>query len=345
MNVIGLMSGTSLDGVDLLLVSFEIKRKKLKYKLIKGKTYSYPKLLLEKIKKAKKLSGLELSLLNNELGDFYADLILKFKGTAEVDLISSHGHTIFHQPEKKLTLQIGSSAIIAAKTGIKTIGDFRSTDVALNGQGAPLVPFGDELLFSEFDYCLNLGGYANISFRKKKNRIAFDICPCNIVLNYLAEQKGKPYDKNGVFASKGKIDHSLLKQMNQLKFYLVKGTKSLGNEWLEKEVLPIIEKRKISIEDKLATFIEHIAHQLEKTIVKKGEILITGGGAHNSYLVSRLSKIKGLKVVIPSNEIIDFKEALIFALLGYLRELELVNTFASSTGADRNSSGGAIYFP
>lgn len=345
MNVLGLMSGTSLDGVDLLLVSLEVKRKRVEYKLIKGDTIKYPASLLSKLKSAQKLNGLELSLLNNELGRFYAKEILKFKRDDYIELIASHGHTVFHQPENKLTLQIGSCAEIAAITGIKTIGDFRTTDVALGGQGAPLVPFGDELLFSNYEYCLNLGGYSNISFKKNNQRIAFDISPCNIVLNYLANKKGKSFDKNGELARKGKLNSSLLKTLNNLPFYSKKGSKSLGNEWLEKEVIPVLKKSKLSIEDQLNTFCEHIAFQIGQNIKTKGQLLITGGGAYNSFLIERIKSNATNSIIIPSNELIEFKEALIFALLGFMREKELINTFASATGAIRNSSGGAIYYP
>lgn len=348
MNVIGLMSGTSMDGVDLVHVEFSISRKKVKYRIVNGKTIPYPRKISEKLKNSRQLSGLELTLLDRELGRYYGQLILKFIGKSEIDLISSHGHTIFHQPENRMTLQIGSGAEIAAITGIKTICDFRSTDVALGGQGAPLVPFGDEILFGKYDYCLNLGGYSNISFRKNQKRTAFDISPCNVILNSIANEKGRSFDDKGEMASRGKCDPKLLKSLNDLKFYKSKKNKSLGNEWLEKNILPIIKKNKIKTEDKLNTIIEHIAIQISKNIEnnKKGKsVLTTGGGAYNDYLVERIRFHSKARIIIPEKKLIDFKEALIFALLGYMREQNFVNTFASSTGARRNSSGGAVYFP
>ncbi len=345
MNVIGLMSGTSMDGVDLANVEFSIHRKKVKYRILKGETFPYPGKLLEKLKKSRESSGLELTLLDRELGRYYGELIQKFIGNRKIDLIASHGHTVFHQPENGMTLQIGSGAEIATKTGIKTISDFRSVDIALGGQGAPLVPFGDELLFGEYDYCLNLGGYSNISFRKNNKRVAFDICPCNIILNLLANEKGKEYDDKGKLASKGEMDTELLKSLNRLDFYQKKKNKSLGNEWLEENVLPLIQKSKLSTKDKSATFTEHIAFQISKHIEKGKSVLITGGGAYNDYLLKRIQFHSGAKIILPEKKLIDFKEALIFALLGYMREQNFVNTFASSTGASRDSSGGAVYFP
>ena len=345
MNIIGLMSGTSMDGVDLAQVEFTIIRKKVKYRIVNGNTFPYPKKLLEKLKKSRELTGLELTLLDRELGKYYGQLIKKFIGKYKIDLIASHGHTVFHQPQNGMTLQIGSGAEIAAKTGVKTICDFRSTDIALGGQGAPLVPFGDELLFAEYDYCLNLGGYSNISYRKNKKRIAFDISPCNIVLNILANEKGKKYDDKGMMASKGKIDLGLLNSLNKLDFYQKKKNKSLGNEWLEKNVIPLMKKSKLHLEDKLATFTEHIAFQISKNIEKGKSVLITGGGAYNQYLIERLQFHSKAKIIIPEKKLIDFKEALIFALLGYMREQNFVNTFSSATGATRDSSGGAVYFP
>lgn len=345
MNIIGLMSGTSMDGVDLVQVNFSINRKKVKYRILNGETFAYPEKLLEKLKKSRELSGLELTLLDHELGKFYGKLILKFTTKQSIDLVASHGHTVFHQPENGITLQIGSGAEIAALTGIKTICDFRSTDIALGGQGAPLVPFGDELLFGEYDYCLNLGGYSNISFRKNKKRVAFDISPCNIILNLLANEKGVKYDDKGKMASKGKIDLNLLTTLNKLDFYQKKKSKSLGNEWLEKNILPLIKKSKLSIENQLATYTEHIAFQISKNIKKGKTVFITGGGAYNDYLIQRIKFHSESKIIIPEKKLIDFKEALIFAFLGYMREQNFVNTFASSTGAKRDSSGGAVYFP
>lgn len=345
MKVLGLMSGTSLDGVDLALSEFDIIRKKVKYRFIRGKTFPYPANLRKKLAGARKLNGEELILLDRESGRFFGELISAFLKGENADLIASHGHTVFHQPEKGITFQIGSGAEIAAKTGIKTICDFRTTDMALGGQGAPLVPFGDELLFGEYDYCLNLGGYSNISFRSKKKRMALDVSPCNVLLNYLADKKGKNFDDKGKWASKGKLNKNLFSALNSVRFYQSNQKHSLGNEWYEREILPIIEKSKASTEDKLHTCCEHIAFQLAQWINEDKSVLTTGGGAYNDYLISRISALTGSKIIIPQVELIEFKEALLFGLLGYMREKEWINTFCSSTGAKRDSSGGAVYNP
>lgn len=343
--VIGLMSGTSLDGIDLAEVEFDIVRKKMNYRLKSCKTYPYPSRIINKLKQSRSLSGYELTCLDRELGRFYGELILNFCKKNKPDLIASHGHTVFHQPEKGITLQIGSGAEIAAITGIKTICDFRTTDLALGGQGAPLVPFGDELLFPQYDFCLNLGGYANISYRKNGERFAFDVSVCNVLLNYLANEKKQKFDHKGQMASKGKLNKNLFNALNRIKFYRQEDAKSLGNEWFENEILPLFSKCKDSTENKLQTATEHIAFQISKIIDEKSTVFITGGGAFNDYLISRIRTLSGSSVIIPDQKTIEFKEAIIFALLGYMRDKEWLNTFSSATGSKRNSCGGAVYHP
>ena len=264
----------------------------------------------------------------------------------KADLIASHGHTIFHQPEKGFTSQIGNGAYIYAKSGIPTVSDFRSLDVALGGQGAPLVPIGDKLLFSEYDYCLNLGGIANISFDKLGKRIAGDICPANIVLNKLAEEKGKSYDKDGLFAARGCVDFKLLKNLNNLSYYKKSFPKSLGREWIDDKIFPLLDKTSLSTEDKLATVSEHIAIQIAQMVDYKrtSKLLVTGGGAFNTDLINRItSHGSKVKVVVPNPLIVSYKEALIFAFLGLKRILGESNALASVTGASKDSVGGALY--
>ncbi len=234
---------------------------------------------------------------------------------------------------------------MAALTGIKTICDFRSGDIALGGQGAPLVPIGDELLFAVYDSCLNIGGIANISFRKNNKRLAFDICPANILFNHLASKKQLPFDKNGKIAASGKIDALLLDRLNAIDFYKVENKKSLGREWVEKWLIPLLEQRDISIEDKMATVVEHVAQQIA-AVVNKQELktmLLSGGGTYHVFLRERLAAYTPCELVVPDNKTIEFKEALIFAFLGLLRLLEQENCLSSVTGAIRNSVGGAIY--
>lgn len=342
------MSGTSLDGIDLCYVDFSLKNKLWNFNIIATETITYTDIWVKKLSEAPLLNGLNLSLLNVEYGSFLAKRINIFcdKNNLNPYLIASHGHTIFHQPEKNFTLQIGSGAEIATKTGIKTCCDFRTSDVSFNGQGAPLVPIGDQLLFPDFDACLNIGGFCNISI-KQNNLTAFDISPANLVLNFLAEKVGLNYDNNGDLARSGKLDQQLLNQLNNLDYYHTPPPKSLGREWVEKNISPMLERSNISVEDQLHTFCIHIAEQVAKSISTKEiqtDVLITGGGAKNKFLIESFQE-NGIQVHIPNEQVIDFKEALIFAFLGLLRDLELTNTLSSVTGARKDSTGGCIYLP
>lgn len=344
------MSGTSLDGLDISYCNFQVSNKnKWDFKTIYHTTLSFSKELKEKLINAKEFSGLDLMLLNNEFGNFIGNSINHFMeknsiSKKEVDLISSHGHTIFHQPDLNLTTQIGSGANISAITQLPVVCDFRTTDISLGGQGAPLVPIGDQLLFSDFDYCINLGGIANVSFLQNKQPIAFDICPVNIVLNSLANQLDKDYDKGGELAKQGNINTLLLQELNQLDYYLLPHPKSLGAEWIETAVFPIIHSFDISIPDKLRTFVEHIAIQIANIIQKSDKsILVTGGGTFNSFLIDTLKSKLSNQLIIPSQEIIEYKEAIIFAFLGVLRLRQEPNCLSSVTGAAIDNIGGCIY--
>lgn len=261
----------------------------------------------------------------------------------QAELVASHGHTIFHQPEKAFTFQLGHGASIAAETGITTVADFRSGDVALGGQGAPLVPVGDRLLFNDYNMCLNLGGFANISYEENHKRIAFDICPVNILLNDLAMRLGKQYDAGGALGRTGRVDDKLLSRLNHLDFYREKPPKSLGREWLDTYFIPLLDESTIPVKDKLHTLYEHIAIQIAGVSKKNGRILITGGGTFNTFLLERIKEHIAVEMVIPADTIINYKEALIFAFLGLLRYLGEINCYASVTGAKRDSSTGVIY--
>ena len=348
-NVIGTMSGTSLDGLDIAYCRFEFSENKWAFKINEAITVDFPNNLKKKLKRAINMPGLDLMKLDNQLGDFIGQSITDFItknniDQTEIDCVSSHGHTIFHQPELKLTTQIGNGATISAITKLPVIFDFRTTDVALGGQGAPLVPIGDQLLFSEYDICINLGGIANISFDQNSKRIAFDICPVNIVLNKLAQELGFEYDKGGKIAESGKININLLEQLNRVNYYQKSHPKSLGIESIENEVFPIINTSTDSIANKLCTFIEHIAIQLANNVKGEGKtILLSGGGTFNTYLVQCIKKNTAQKIIIPSTQIIDFKEALIFAFLGVLRLRNENNCLKSVTGASQDNIGGCIY--
>ena len=347
MKIIGLMSGTSLDGLDVALCSFEEKNGQMQFAIEQAYTYDYSKDWKIRLQSAVSLSGEELTNLDADYGYYLADCVLDFIqkfDCQEVDYIASHGHTVFHQPQNNFTLQIGSGAHIFAKTQIPVIADFRTQDVAMGGQGAPLVPIGDKLLFSDFDYCLNLGGFSNVSFEKDGQRIAFDIVAVNIVLNKLAEQEGFAYDNAGEMGRKGKLLPHLLEQLNNLPYYKQTAPKSLGYEWVEKEIFPLLDMQQNSIADLMATMYEHIAIQIGSVL--KGaskKVLVTGGGAYNTFLMEKIKEYASANITQADDLIISYKEALIFAFLGYLKIQHKNNVLASVTGAAKDHIAGIIY--
>lgn len=358
-NVIGVMSGTSLDGIDLAWVAFA-KSDRWNYKIHQAITLPYPKIWKDRLQKAIHLKKTELQTLNIEYTHYLGEVILNFiRSICEipaftstslsdhagigVDAVCSHGHTILHQPEKGITLQIGNLPELAKVVKKKVVCDFRVQDVEFEGQGAPLVPIGDQLLFPEYDYCLNLGGFANVSFEKNNKRIAFDVCPVNIVLNTLSEKLGLPYDEGGKLAANGTLIPELLEQLNALDFYSRNPPKSLGLEWVQKHIFPLLENTNANTEDFLHTFTEHIAMQLAATFKKDSSVLVTGGGAYNKFLLKRIKVHKKINLVLPEKELIEFKEAIVFGLLGVLKLRDEVNCLASVTGAERDHSSGKIH--
>ncbi len=345
--IIGVMSGTSLDGLDLVYVKINAEEN-YHFEILKAETISYSNEWKSALKEGFHLSGEKLVKLDADYGIYLGKTLLNFieeNNIEKLDFIASHGHTIFHNPEKKYTLQIGNGPYIASITGIKTICDFRVQDVALGGQGAPLVPIGDELLFSKYDYCLNLGGFSNISFNQNQQRIAFDICPVNIVLNHYVTALNMEYDDKGEIASEGNIDNNLLKTLNSLPFYNDAKPKSLGYEFVVETIFPMIDKHNLSIKDVLRTFVEHIAIQISKKIDSDSgkTLLITGGGAFNTFLIARLQSYTTTKLIIPEESIINYKEALVFGLLGLLKDEGKNNCLKSVTGAIKDHSSGVVF--
>ena len=341
---VGVMSGTSLDGLDIAVCEFWFS-KKWNFKILRAETFKYEKNILHYLQTAKDLSSSNLIDLNNIYGKYIGKKVKNFLQGEIVDLIASHGHTIFHRPEKKITFQLGNGANIANETGITTISDFRTFDVALGGQGAPLVPIGDKLLFTDYKYCLNLGGFSNISEKNNKKIIAYDICPVNIVLNYYSQKLGKDFDFNGEFGKNGKANKKLIADLDNIDYYKQKSPKSLGREWVEDVFFPIIEKYDLSYIDKVASIYQHIANQISKNIKSSGKLLITGGGAKNIFLIDLIkSRLYNIDIIIPNNKLIDFKEALIFAFLGVLRINNQINVLSKVTGAKRDSISGNIFF-
>jgi len=345
--VIGLMSGTSLDGIDLVYVCFNTDDYK-DFEIIHAKTYQYSNVWCNKLRRDIHQSEQDIKVLDIEYGVFLGETINTFinEFTIEnVDFVASHGHTVFHQPEKGYTLQIGDGQQIANITKLEVIYDFRTQDVEFGGQGAPLVPVGDELLFSEYDYCLNLGGFANVSFKKGNERIAFDICAVNIVLNKLTQELGFAYDDKGELARSGDYLLALGEELKQIPFYKKQPPKSLGLEWVEEEIFPKLFDTPKKAKDLLRTFTEHTAWAIAKTFPKKASVFITGGGVFNVYLLERIKYYKELNIIIPDKKMIEFKEALIFAFLGLLKKRGEVNCLKSVTGANKDHSSGVIFTP
>jgi anhydro-N-acetylmuramic acid kinase len=348
--VVGVMSGTSLDGIDLAHIYFTLIDNKWQIEIFECNTISYPAYWLNKLKIAIGFSEPELDNLNKDYTEFLGNTIKEFIREYKIvslDAVCSHGHTILHQPQNGFTLQIGNLPEIATIINETVVCDFRVQDVKLGGQGAPLVPIGDRILFSAYDYCLNLGGFSNVSFEENNKRIAFDISPVNTVLNFYANKLGFDYDNKGKIAHSGKINSDVLNALNELAYYKKTFPKSLGFEFVKEVVLPLIEKYDIPIEDKMHTFIEHIALQTEIALPKKqGKLLITGGGAYNDFLIDRIQfYLPEMQIIIPNTKLLEYKEALIFALLGVLKLRNEINVLSSVTGAKTDHSSGIIYNP
>ncbi len=350
--IIGLMSGTSLDGLDICYATFTQSSGKWNHQIIHAQTLSYPEELLQQLKNAPQLPGIELCLLDRNLGIFFGKAVNEFISgfrinRDEIDAIASHGHTVFHQPDKGLTVQIGCGASIAHETGIRTINDFRKKDVVNGGQGAPLVPIGDQLLFSQYvDAFLNIGGFANFSKMHPDDTVtAFDICPANIIINHFSRQLGKEYDKNGETAACHTVNDSLFKALNSLEIYAERQPKSLGWEWVEGSMLPLFERMEMPVEAKIATATEHAAFQIAKRLDENdcNAVFVTGGGAKNDFLIQRIKHYFNGNIIIPDVETIDFKEALIFGFLGALYLENIPNCLPSVTGATKAVVGGVLH--
>jgi anhydro-N-acetylmuramic acid kinase len=345
--VAGMMSGTSLDGMDLILSRFYKGTGHWRFTIEKALTIDYTGNWKERLEHAAGLDAETFIMLHQEYGRFIGAGISQFlmEHGLSAELIASHGHTIFHQPGKGLTFQLGDGASVASQCNLTTVSDFRTLDVALGGQGAPLVPVGDELLFPQYRYCLNLGGFANISCNRDGKRIAWDICPVNIVLNTLARELGQDYDAFGKSGRQGLPNIDLISELNKLAFYSITGPKSLGREWVETMYMPVLSKFNIPLEDLMRSVYEHTAIQIGRCMNRpgEGEALVTGGGAFNTFLMERISEQTCIRLVIPDTQLVKFKEALIFAFLGLLRFRNETNCLASVTGAKKDSSSGIIH--
>ena len=352
--VIGVMSGTSLDGLDIAYCHIYKTLDNWEYSLEQTKSVSYSSEMKEKLKNSIYLSADALLTFNNTYGQWLGEQIKAFikVNDLQVDFIASHGHTTHHQPENGLTYQIGSGQHLANISECKVVCDFRTNDVALGGQGAPLVPIGDQLFFGNYGFCLNLGGISNISFEKNSKRIAYDIGLANMILNHITQKINLQYDNKGQLASTGKINPSMLQQLNALEYYRLPFPKSTGYEWFTQKVVPIVEATEDSVENLLHTSIHHLCEQIAIQVKAnegstKSTLLVTGGGALNDFLIETLKKKLGstIEVVVPTKKLIENKEALVFALMGVLRIEKEINVLSSVTGALRDSSSGVVFLP
>jgi len=341
---IGMMSGTSLDGLDIALVEFENKQEEWSFKLLKAESFPYNESIRQRLKDAENGSARQLVETDHWFGNCIGELCRDFiEGSdSKPELVSSHGQTIFHQPELGYSTQIGNGYEIRKWMDCPIVYDFRSMDISLGGQGAPLVPVGELLLFQNYSCFLNIGGFANLSTRTENNMEAYDICPANIILNEYASLYGKAFDENGTLAASGEVNHELLEKLNALDFYQLKGPKSLGAEWLENNFKSVLVKAEPV--DMLRTLVEHIAIQIAKNLDHVGarRVLCTGGGVYNSFLIEQIRKKTSTELVIPEDSIIAFKEAIIFSFLGLLRYLEQNNSLGKVTGAAKDSCGGIL---
>lgn len=353
------MSGSSLDGLDIAYCELQHSKGNWQYKILKTYVVQYPDVLLQSLKGLSTADGKSLWQMHTALGAYFGQQVWLFIDghnlQGKVDFIASHGHTVFHFPQQRFTTQIADGAAIAANCGLPVICDFRTVDIANGGQGTPIVPIGDKLLFTNYKLCLNIGGIANISCKTDDdNIVAFDICSANQVLNFYANKLGKEYDEGGALARTGNVNNNLLDELNTLDYYKQVYPKSLDNSYLREVILPVMERYMVSNEDKLCTFSEHIAIQIAAhidDIVKhekikltaKDKMLVTGGGAFNTFLIECIQAHTKVKVVVPDTETVKFKEALVIALMGALRMRGEVNVLKTVTGAAKDTVGGAIY--
>ena len=352
--VIGTMSGSSMDGLDIVYTKFEEKGGKWNYEILQFDCIPFSNEWTKKLLHITDISAKELIKTHVDFGHWMGNEIKNFIDKHhlhhKVHLIASHGHTVFHEPELHYTFQMGDGAAIAAINKLPVVCELRNMDIALGGQGAPIVPIGEKLLWNEYEYFLNIGGIANISFAENEQHIAFDICAANRVLNLLSNELGMAYDANGAEANKGKLNEDLLYELNDLDYYKKSFPKSLSNEFGVNEVYQIIQKYSINVGDKLNTYCHHIAQQVAKVCIKDSmetkQMLVSGGGAFNTFLMSclkeKLAK-NNIEIIFPTDELIQYKEALIMGLIGVLRWREQHNVLHSVTGASSSSVGGALW--
>jgi anhydro-N-acetylmuramic acid kinase len=354
---IGLMSGSSLDGLDIVFAEFYENAGNWNFEIKAANCYEYSNEWKVRLQNATSLSALDYQLLHTEYGHYLGREINRFIEENnlhyQVGLIASHGHTTFHVPSKKMTAQLGDGSAIAAETKLPVVSDLRSLDVAFGGQGAPIVPIGEKLLLKDYSMFLNLGGIANISFNLPDKYIAYDVCPANRVLNLIATLVNKDFDEGGQMAALGNVNEALLNKLNAFEYYQQPYPKSLANNFGTDEIFPLLKSFGLPHNDLLRTYVEHIFQQIKfavadnyKLQTANHKLFITGGGAFNSFLIERLIEelsATGIEAVVPGENLIKYKEALIMGFIGVLRWRQEYNVLSSVTGAERDSIGGAIW--
>lgn len=359
-HAIGLMSGSSLDGLDIAYCSFTYEHHRWSFRLLHTDVVPFSSEWMQRLRHLPHATARELSECHAALGSYFGLAVKRFVEQHglqnKVNLVASHGHTIFHFPHEHFTTQIGDGAALAVQCGLPVVCDFRTADIAAGGQGTPIVPIGDWKLFGDYQFCLNIGGIANISCRTERGMVAFDICCANQVLNGLAASLGHEYDEGGKLAASGQLHSELLNALNALEYCQRAYPKSLDNSFSSQVIAPIIDSFTISTEDKLRTFTEHMAMQVAAhiriiaerenyTVQPSARLLCTGGGAFNHFLMERIQALSGVQVHVPDEQTVKFKEALVIALMGVLRLRGEENVLCSVTGAAKNTVGGAIYHP
>mgnify|MGYP002844742702 CR=1 FL=1 len=342
------MSGTSLDGIDLVCINLKYADT-WSFSIEASQTIPYTTNWKTKLENLRNGTDYEIQKENKLYTIYLADKINNFihnHNLKNLDAVCSHGHTLFHQPDKGLTFQLGNLKELAEIVRYTVVCDYRSQDVAKGGQGAPLVPIGDKLLFSEYSSFLNLGGFANATQNLDETTIAYDICAVNVILNVLAKKKGLDYDNKGNLAKMGKIIIPFFNELEGLDYYKNNPPKSLGIEWVKLNIIPLLDKYKNHLlEDLIHTYTNHIAKQIGFLFKRKELVLVTGGGAHNEYLIKKIKKNSSAQIILPHKEIINFKEAIIFGFLGILKLRGEINCLSSVTGAYEDHSSGTVYLP
>ena len=343
--MLGVIIGTSLDGVDLALCYFNMQEK-IAYEMPLAKTIAYSTHWKSRLQSAVGFSPEELTQLDLEYTTYLGNIITTFieeNNIKDLDAVCSHGHTVLHRPDQGITLQIGNLEQISKIIKQTVVCDFRVQDLLFGGQGAPLVPLGDLLLFSQYDYCLNLGGFANVSKVSRGVSIAYDICPVNVVMNHYAQKLARPYDSGGELAKSGNVLPDVLKLLDALPYYKLPAPKSLGIEWVHRDIMPILKASQAKEVDILRTCVTHFASQIAKQFNPGSSVLVTGGGTYNSFLLEQIKAHIDVSLVVPTKTLIEFKEALIFGLLGVLKLRDEVNCLSSVTGASHNHSSGVVF--